>query len=121
MVTRQREHQVTCSGSDSPSLLALPDPEHEGTKTLRNVGKHTSNRIAHGSKLTSITPSIVPLGLPFLQVFNQNFYAFYIFVMRATRPPVSREVPIPRQTDRQTDRQRPPQNVAVPSSLCAHL
>ena len=50
MVTRQREHQVTCSGSDSPSLLALPDPEHESTMTLRNVRKHTNNRIPHDLK-----------------------------------------------------------------------
>ena len=64
-----------------------------------------------------ITPSPVRLGLPFLQVFDQTFLFVLYLTMRATRPPISREVPILRQTDRW----RPPQNVAVPSSLSSRL
>ena len=72
MVTRQREYQVTCSGSDSPSLLALPDPEHDITMTRRNVWKHTNNRTPRDVKSHFNYTSHVRLGLPFLQVSDQT-------------------------------------------------
>jgi hypothetical protein len=102
MVTRQRQHQVTCSGPDSPSLHALPDPERESTMTLRNVRKHTNNRTPHDLKhhLNYTFPRTLGFSV-FFQVLDQTFLFVLYLTMRATRPPISREVPILRQTDRQ--------------------